>query len=676
MKRNEKVISQADGVKFVIDLKEFPHGELDCVRKDEQYDIEFYRVPEGITVPSYNHETSQVEWMPVKYWSIHRGKKLEIVTLADGSQIYTDNDPRAIYGIACDAETCEPQRFTPSDALARKVLVPISSGILADDLKDCWYDFDTGLIGPKQESTHSCSVGFSFGQFIGLMVGDGWASGNEVYLSDNEGYNAEFISGFLRIAYPGSSYLTKDVFRKAELPGRYGDTARYWLNGGKSIFANRIRELVDGHGDNQTSGSANKRLPVWYQFGGEEFIRGLICGMIATDGTVAVSNGKGKPQLQIQYNTTSLQLAREFQRCCRLLGVRCSVEFSKRTSGGNAAWLCIVSTVDAKKIGLLDKCCHTRKRDLFVNTEVKTDGQFVKNDFIPFPKCLSSEIVRLIPNPYRPDTPEAKKLQSICIGTRHYAAEGRISRSVVRDISAYAAQQAEAAEAVCSKCDAAFNALYPQAEQTKSSLEVSAEIAEILRKGTESRKSRLHSFKEASAILKMLYLVRKTGKMTCRQACAFKEFITSVPPATELRDSQALKKLVKMAESPIRWEYIEKIDKTEVEEVGYDLTVPGYDTFSNADGVILSNTVNIHLPASEKASKEALEKMLPSKNLFSLTDMKSVRYKPEKEQVSGLWALTAGVSQKPVRVFRTKSDAIKAYRNGEIAHDDPIEIRS
>ena len=131
-----------------------------------------------------------------------------------------------------------------------------------------------------------------------------------------------------------------------------------------------------------------------------------------------------------------------------------------------------------------------------------------------------------------------------------------------------------------------------------------------------------------------------------------------------------------MAESPIRWEYIEKIDKTEVEEVGYDLTVPGYDTFSNADGVILSNTVNIHLPASEKASKEALEKMLPSKNLFSLTDMKSVRYKPEKEQVSGLWALTAGVSRKPVSVFRTKSDAIKAYRNGEIAHDDPIEIRS
>ena len=676
MKYNEKVISQTAGVKFVIDLKDFPHGELDCVRKDDQYDIEFYNVPEGVTVPSYNHETSQVEWMPVRYWSIHRGKKLEIVTLADGSQIYTDNDPRAIYGVACDAQTAEPQRFTPTEAFDRKVLVPISSGVLAEDLKNCWYDFDTGLIGSKQEGEHSCSVGFSFGQFIGIMAGDGWVSGQETYLSDNEGYNAAFISDFLKITYPDTFYSTKDVFKKSEVPGRYGDTVRYRLNVGTAKFSDRIKELIDGHGDDFTSGSANKRLPIWYQFGGIEFIRGLICGMIATDGTVSLSNGKGKPQLLVQFYSTSLQLAREFQRCCRLLGVRCSIAYNKLTSKGNSAWQCLVSTVDAKKIGLLDKCCHTRKRDLFVNTEVKTDGQFVKNDFIPFPKSISSEIVKLIPNPCKPETAEAKKLQSICIGTRRYATEGRISRAVVRDIQAYGLKQAETVEAVCSACDIAFETLYAQIEHTKSLVDISGETAERLRKGTEARKSRLNSFKEASAILKMLYLVRKTGKMTWFQACTFKEFITTVPPATELRDSQALKKLVELADSPIRWEYIEKIDKTEVEEVGYDLTVPSYDTFSNADGVILSNTVNIHLPASEKASKEALEKMLPSKNLFSLTDMKSVRYKPEKEQVSGLWALTAGVSNKPVKVFRTKAEAIKAYRNGEIAHDDPIEIRS
>jgi DNA-directed RNA polymerase beta subunit len=86
------------------------------------------------------------------------------------------------------------------------------------------------------------------------------------------------------------------------------------------------------------------------------------------------------------------------------------------------------------------------------------------------------------------------------------------------------------------------------------------------------------------------------------------------------------------------------------------------------------DTVNIHVPASEKAAKQALEKMLPSKNLFSLTDLKSVRYKPEKEQVSGLWALTRGTTNKPVRVFASKTEAIKAYRSGEIGPNDPIEI--
>ena len=126
----------------------------------------------------------------------------------------------------------------------------------------------------------------------------------------------------------------------------------------------------------------------------------------------------------------------------------------------------------------------------------------------------------------------------------------------------------------------------------------------------------------------------------------------------------------------IVWERVEGFTNTGMYEDGFDLTVPGYETFMNSEGVILSNTVNIHLPASEKASKEALEKMLPSKNLISLTDLKSVRYKPEKEQVSGLWALTrpSETNKKPV-VFNSREDVLKAYRRGEIDPTDPVVIR-
>lgn len=88
------------------------------------------------------------------------------------------------------------------------------------------------------------------------------------------------------------------------------------------------------------------------------------------------------------------------------------------------------------------------------------------------------------------------------------------------------------------------------------------------------------------------------------------------------------------------------------------------------------DTVNIHVPASDKAAKQALDKMLPSKNLYSLTDMQAMRYKPEKEQISGLWALTRGSTRKPVRYFGSKSEAIAAYRRGEIGPNDPVEVRS
>ena len=87
------------------------------------------------------------------------------------------------------------------------------------------------------------------------------------------------------------------------------------------------------------------------------------------------------------------------------------------------------------------------------------------------------------------------------------------------------------------------------------------------------------------------------------------------------------------------------------------------------------DTVNIHVPASMKAARQAIDKMLPSKNLISLTDLKSVRYKPEKEQVSGLWALTRGRTRKPTRYFSSKSEAIAAYRNGEIGPNDPVDIK-
>ena len=84
--------------------------------------------------------------------------------------------------------------------------------------------------------------------------------------------------------------------------------------------------------------------------------------------------------------------------------------------------------------------------------------------------------------------------------------------------------------------------------------------------------------------------------------------------------------------------------------------------------------MNVHVPSSDRAVEQALEKMLPSRNLTSMTDLRSPRHTPSKEQIIGLYNLTKGLSRKPVKRYPSVDAAKEAYRNGEIGPNDPIEI--
>ena len=700
MQIKKNVVANIDGESMVIDLADFPHGKLSSVRKDQDYDIEFYDVQDGVMVSAYDSETGHARMFPVKYWSIHRGKAVEIVNLEDGRQIITDNDPRAVYGVACDADDVVPSRFTPSEAMDRHVLVPVVDDALAEDISGMYYCFSDGKIC-RERTEYSVVIDFMLGQFVGVMAGDGWAANNrQTWLADNEGFNKDFIVNYLREnVFPNLSYSSYE--RKfTDAPGRYGDTTTYRISVGTSCLADRIKELIDGHGDEVTSGSANKRLPVWYQFAGKDFILGLVNGMIATDGTVCVCHGKKKPQLQISFSSTSLRLSREFRRCCQLLGVRASISFSKNTSGGNTAWICSVSTVDAKKIGLLNRCCHERKREIFLGTSVDMSDRNVRNDIIPFPRGVAERIVPLVPAAKthgldldalgEEEKARRLKYQSTAINVRAHATKGFITRGLVRRISEIGE---EIADRNMRRFTGGMKALLDIRERFEGLLnnddggsrrswkvkisndEIDAIYSAI---GSVRTSGRIcHGWREDTyKPTQILGNARKKGFITWSQlndVVAF--FDKRDKPNTELIDSKDLDCLMRMAESDVTWLRIKSVEKTGKVEIGYDLTVPGPDTFVSDDGVVLSNTVNIHVPASMKAANQALEKMLPSKNLFSLTDMKAMRYKPEKEQISGLWALTRGKTRKPTKYFNSKSEAIAAYRNGEIGPNDPVDIK-
>jgi DNA-directed RNA polymerase subunit beta' len=86
------------------------------------------------------------------------------------------------------------------------------------------------------------------------------------------------------------------------------------------------------------------------------------------------------------------------------------------------------------------------------------------------------------------------------------------------------------------------------------------------------------------------------------------------------------------------------------------------------------DAMQYHVPSTEDAAKEAVEKMLPSKNLFSTASFKA-HYVPNKDYQTGLYLASSRVNkQSSPRVFRNKKDAVAAYRRGEIDVDTQVHI--
>jgi DNA-directed RNA polymerase subunit beta' len=84
--------------------------------------------------------------------------------------------------------------------------------------------------------------------------------------------------------------------------------------------------------------------------------------------------------------------------------------------------------------------------------------------------------------------------------------------------------------------------------------------------------------------------------------------------------------------------------------------------------------MNFHVIADDKAASEAWEKMRPSRNLVSLTNLRTPRYTPEQEFALGLYKMTREPTKREPATFNTVAEARRAYKQGEIKLNDPIII--
>jgi DNA-directed RNA polymerase subunit beta' len=110
-----------------------------------------------------------------------------------------------------------------------------------------------------------------------------------------------------------------------------------------------------------------------------------------------------------------------------------------------------------------------------------------------------------------------------------------------------------------------------------------------------------------------------------------------------------------------------RLTKNKVMEVNPVIT-KGFNADFDGDAM------QYHVPSTEEAAKEAIEKMLPSKNLFAAASFKA-HYMPTMDYHTGIYLASSRINSKAKpRVYRNKKDAVRAYRAGEIDVDTPVHI--
>lgn len=369
-----------DGKYFCVHLSDFPHGEKLGEKMGANGRIEFFAVDPRIQVVAYDEELGAPTLAPVAGWSVHHDREVETVTLLSGRQIVSDDDERAVYGL--DPRTMSFVRARPKDAIG--LMVPRVDRFF----------WDAGCTTTVYRNRHGDPYAFdlteSSGYVFGALAGNGWVSGpdgeyRQIHLACTDpGVKAAFKAAFSD-EFPGTHFSNTTVRAAADATG-YGASER--LTVGNAELTRHVAELI-GHG------ARHKHLPPFFLSGGVGFRRGLLRGLMDTDGSIAISTGKTKPQLLVNFSSSSLRLVQEVQHLARSLGVVSTIT-ATRTPAGEPFWLLNVSAPDFQALNLA--ISHTDKARKLASAPAASVGSsgYARNNMVPFPGDLVPAVRKFV----------------------------------------------------------------------------------------------------------------------------------------------------------------------------------------------------------------------------------------------------------------------------------------
>lgn len=670
---------------FMADLEQFPHKGLSNSKIGEKGRIDFFLVPEGTKVIAFDEGRGVPVWAEVAFYSKHYAREIETVTLACGKQTHTDDDPRAVYGMDPNSKDLELSRFTPSEALEKKVVVPFVK-CLDDVLKSAGELHEISIPGGR-----SISLTWDTGYLFGAIAGDGWwdkkcyyRNNRSVYLSDLKGHNAAKIKHILERLFPKLWYTSKE-FLKDEIPGRYGDTVKHTFTSHEPdfvAFCDFLTQQLGGVGDETSSGSANKHLPNFMLQAPSEFRKGLMCGIVDTDGSVSITHGHGsdKPSLICSASSTSHRLVRDIQLLAQTLGIQASISFSRITTAGNSSWIVNLSAVDCKRINIFADLQCPWKRENFLGASVSDENTSVVFNKVVVPKVIAELLLKEIPSPKI--TKEDRIRGSREVDQKKYVQKVWLSVNTGRNSGVMSRKSAYRAIALAKELHSRrvteHAALIKTLEGWNVDGAFTPEFSKRIRSvfhGAYSRHTSAVVGKEYRRRLSCLNQPLDRGVITPKMAKMLLEFLLDNPPAECSMDNPVFRKWMDMylSNEVISWSPVVSVEKSGQEEDGYDLTVPGYETFMSADGVILSNTMNVSLPSMPEAVEEAKERLMPSKMLLATKTPDTIVPALKHEQILGLYT----AKNKPAQAshkFDSPDQALQALQSGQVKYSDEIEL--
>lgn len=303
--RGTKISAGEKGQWISIDIANFPR--IGKPRKNERGNL-YYEVPRGVQVMALGTDPNEaVQPYEVSEFSVHPNLELVKVTTSSGRTVECSKD----HSLFCmDPSTMELRKAVPGEARGWMVPRPKKFASCADPIEVL--DISE-MGGPKGRLASEIDLDEDFGWAIGMLAGDGWVSGNGDDLAQvccskgqHEGIRVRLTRTLQRLVpdlHEGHTRTGYGVERGSE---------NIKLTYCCAELAYVIEDLIG-------KGAENKHLPDFFLETTEEFRRGLLSGLIDSDGSV--SHDKND-RFSVLYTTKSQELADHIALLATSLGVR------------------------------------------------------------------------------------------------------------------------------------------------------------------------------------------------------------------------------------------------------------------------------------------------------------------------------------------------------------------